>query len=73
MLLNPFLSVEDSDDDGRDLLHQNDKELARKELGLDWMLRPASRMTENSRAEVEEETEEHKTVEVLSVPLRNTL
>ncbi|XP_009394459.2 uncharacterized protein LOC103979925 isoform X1 [Musa acuminata AAA Group] len=56
--------VEDSDDDGRDLLPQNDKELARKELGLDWMLRPASRMTENSRAEVEEETEEHKTVEV---------
>ncbi|URD76332.1 Protein similar to CwfJ C-terminus 2 [Musa troglodytarum] len=55
---------EDSDDDGRDLLHQNDKELARKELGLDWMLRPASRTTQNSHAEVEEETEEHKTVEV---------
>ncbi|RWW59993.1 hypothetical protein BHE74_00033042, partial [Ensete ventricosum] len=65
LLLNLFLSVEDSDDDGRDLLHQNDKELARKELGLDWMLRPSSRMTENSRAEVEEETEEHKTIEVM--------
>ncbi|CAL9115730.1 unnamed protein product [Musa textilis] len=41
-----------------------DKELARKELGLDWMLRPASRTTQNSHAEVEEETEEHKTIEV---------
>lgn len=61
--------LEEGDGDDRDSLHQNDKEIVRKELGLDWMLRPATRTVKNSHAQVEEETEETKAVEVISVLL----
>lgn len=64
-------SAEDvSDNDGdRDLFHQNNEEIVRKELGLDWMLRPTSKMIENSHAHEKEETEEHEAVEVISAML----
>lgn len=51
------------EDDERDSVSQNDKELARKELGLEWMLRSGSRM-DNNRAQVDNEPEEPVVEEV---------
>ncbi|XP_074565290.1 uncharacterized protein LOC141821821 isoform X1 [Curcuma longa] len=55
--------VSDNESD-RDLFHQNNEEIVRKEMGLDWMLRPTDKMIENIHAHEKEENEEHEAVEV---------
>ncbi|KAJ0981117.1 hypothetical protein J5N97_009372 [Dioscorea zingiberensis] len=55
---------ESSDDDTRQFDARNDNELARKEMGLDWMLRSASK-TKNKVEEVRDELEKPQVEEVI--------
>ncbi|XP_042380872.1 CWF19-like protein 2 isoform X2 [Zingiber officinale] len=52
-----------NNDSDRDLFRQNNEEIVRKELGLDWMLRSTDKMIENIHAHEKEATEEHEAVE----------
>ena len=47
-----FFIIDDEDDE-RDFVARNDKELVRKELGLEWMLRSGSKVDSN-RMQVDE-------------------
>lgn len=67
-----FFSVIGDEDDERDFVARNDKELARKELGLEWMLRSGSKVDSN-RIQVDSELEKPIVEEVKLILLRSIL